>query len=434
MTAKNQYISRRKKLAETIGKDALAIISAGVEQIRNGDAHYRFRQQSDFYYLTGFNEPNAVLIILGGKKSQSILFNRSKNPHEEQWTGERLGQEKAVSQLHMDAAYPIEELSSWLPKLCLGKDTLYYAIGQDTLCEPLILKTILQLKTQTRSGISRPVQLGDLEPILSEMRLFKSIEEIALIQKACDISVMAHREAMSACTNLQFEYQLEAQLVYTFTDQGCRGVAYDPIVACGKNACILHYTANDAPLRPGELVLIDAAGEFENYASDITRTYPVNGKFSAEQRALYELVLHAQRTAMEKVKPGLSWSAIQESIVNILTTGLCDLGILKGHIDDLIETQAYKPFYMHSSGHWLGLDVHDAGHYKQHETWRTLKPNMVFTIEPGLYISESENVDPRWWNIGIRIEDDILVKEHGFVNLTAALPVEIDDIEALLCE
>ncbi len=432
MIAKTQYTSRRKELAEAIGEDALAIISAGVEQIRNGDAYYRFRQQSDFYYLTGFNEPNAVLVILGGKKGESILFNRKKNPQQEQWTGERLGQESAMSQLHVDAAYDIEELATGLAKLCLGKQALYYAIGQDPICEPLILKTILQLKTKTRSGISRPVQLGDLEPILSEMRLFKSTEEIALIQKACDISVMAHREAMKTCASMQFEYQLEAQLIYTFTEQGCRDVAYDPIVACGKHACILHYTANDGPLRPGELVLIDAAGEYENYAADITRTFPVNGKFTAEQRAIYELVLLAQRTAMKKVKPGLPWSDIQETILQILTAGLCDLGILKGSLNDLIETQAYKPFYMHSSGHWLGLDVHDAGHYKQHETWRTLQPNMVFTIEPGLYISESETVDPRWWNIGIRIEDDILVKQQGYVNLSAALPVEIDEIEALI--
>jgi Xaa-Pro aminopeptidase len=432
MSTKTQYTHRRKQLADAIGEEALAIISAGVEQIRNGDAHYRFRQQSDFYYLTGFNEPNAVLIILGGKNGESILFNRVKNPQAEQWTGERLGQANAISQLHVDAAYAIEELSTWLPKLCLGKKALYYAIGQDPLCEPLILKTILQLKTQTRSGLSRPVQLGDLEPILSEMRLFKSTDEIALIQKACDISVMAHREAMKACSKLQFEYQLEAQLLYTFTEQGCRDVAYDSIVACGKHACILHYTANNGPLRPGELVLIDAAGEYENYAADITRTFPVNGTFTAEQRAIYELVLLAQRTAMKKVKPGLHWSDLQETIVQILTAGLRDLGILKGALNELIETQAYKPFYMHSSGHWLGLDVHDAGHYKQDETWRTLQPNMVFTIEPGLYISESDAVDPKWWNIGIRIEDDVLVKPHGYANLTADLPVEIDEIEALI--
>lgn len=432
MTLKTPYQTRRKHLASQIGEHALAIISAGQAQIRNGDAHYRFRQQSDFYYLTGFNEPNAVLVLFGGKKGQSILFNRPKNPHEEQWTGPRLGQEDAPAVLHVDAAYPIDTLSAWLPKLCSGKETIYYAIGQDPNCEPFILKTLVHLKTQTRSGLPRPIQLCDLEPVLSEMRLFKSPEEILLIQKACDISVMAHQEAMQVCTHLEFEYQLEAQLIYTFTEQGCRDVAYDPIVASGKHGCVLHYTENSAPLHPGELVLIDAAGEYENYAADITRTFPINGQFTSAQRELYELVLRSQRAAIEKVRPGLIWSELQDTIVHVLTDGLRDLGILKGSLDELIETQAYKPFYMHSSGHWLGLDVHDAGHYKQHETWRSLQPNMVFTIEPGLYISASPNVDETWWDMGIRIEDDILVTQQGYVNLTADLPVKVNEIEALI--
>jgi Xaa-Pro aminopeptidase len=431
MSAKKQFIMRRNQLAQQIGDQALAIISAGREQVRNGDAHYRFRQTSDFYYFTGFNEPNAVLVILGGKDAECILFNQPKNPHEEQWTGIRLGQEDAPAKLGVQMAHPIEELNQWLPKFCSGKEAIYYAIGQDETCEALILKTFLSLKTQTRSGVVRPNKLYDLEPLSSEMRLFKQPEEIILIQKACDISVAGHQRAMQACSTAKFEYQLEAELTYIFTEQGCRGQAYDPIVACGKNACILHYTENNGPLRPGELVLIDAAGEYQNYASDITRTFPVNGKFSPEQHALYELVLHAQQAAIAKIKPDLPWSDLQQIIVKILTSGLRDLGLLKGSLEELIETQAYKPFYMHSSGHWLGLDVHDVGHYKQHGIWRNLRENMVFTVEPGLYIPELPSIDSKWWNIGIRIEDDIFVTSQGHVNLTAELPVQISDIEAL---
>lgn len=432
MPSQKQFKMRRQQLAQQIGETSLAILSAGREQIRNGDAHYRFRQQSDFYYFTGFNEPNAVLIIFGGKQAESILFNQPKNVDEEQWTGIRLGQVDAPATLGVQTAYPIDELQKRLPDLCGGYEALYYGIGQDETCEALILKTILKLKTQTRSGVARPVKLFDLEPLVSEMRLFKQPDEIALIKKACDISVAGHKRAMQACATSKFEYQLEAELIYTFLEQGCRGMAYDPIVAGGKNACILHYTENNKPLRPGELVLIDAAGEYQNYASDITRTFPVNGKFSAEQRALYELVLHAQQTAITKVKPNLLWSDIQQTLVQILTSGLRDLGLLKGSVDELIETQAFKPFYMHGSGHWLGLDVHDVGHYKQHGTWRNLRENMVFTVEPGLYISESPFVDSKWWNIGIRIEDDILVTSQGHENLTAELPVQVDEIEALL--
>lgn len=271
----------------------------------------------------------------------------------------------------------------------------------------------------------------DLAPILGEMRLFKSPEEIQLMKNAADISVLAHQAAMKLSPRATFEYELEAELRRVFTQHGCNGVAYEPIVASGKNACVLHYTSNHARFNPTDLVLIDAAGEFENYAADITRTFPVKGTFSGEQRALYELVLNAQRTAMQAVKPGLRWTDIQDTIVRILTQGLCDLGLLSGAIDGLIETKAYQPFYMHNSGHWLGLDVHDAGDYKHKDQFRVLEPNMVLTIEPGLYIPENlPQVSARWHHIGIRIEDDVWVTEKGHTNLTGGLLVEPDDIEA----
>lgn len=426
------YAMRRKQLAAQLGQEALAVLSATKEQLRNGDAAFRFRQNSDFYYLTGFNEPDAVLIILGGS-GESILFNRPKDPEHEQWTGKRLGQEEAIETLQVQQAYSIHQLGQLLPQLCKDKKSIYYVMGQDAHTEAFLLKTIAQLKIQAKRELPRPVQLCDLEPYLSEMRLFKDAEELGLMQKSADISVLAHQRAMQVSSKCSHEYQLEAELVRTFIEEGCRGMAYEPIVAAGKNACILHYGDNNALIPKDALILIDAAGEYESYAADITRTFPAKGKFSPEQRSLYELVLKAQQAAIAKIKPGLLWSEIQDTILQILVQGLSDLGLLKGSLSTLIETQAYKRFYMHSSGHWLGLDVHDSGHYKQDNASRPLAPNMALTVEPGLYIPEAEDIDKRWWNIGIRIEDDILVTSTGFKNLTAALPVQVDEIEALVC-
>ncbi|MCX7115115.1 MAG: Xaa-Pro aminopeptidase [Gammaproteobacteria bacterium] len=435
MSTKNTYVKRRQQLAAQIGEGACVILGANHEALRNGDAHYPFRQNSDFYYLTGFHEPNAMLMVMGGKQGDSLLFNRPRHPEMEQWTGPRLGQEAALDVLGVQAAYSIDEVAAKLPGLVSGYRTLYYAMGHDAVCEKLILRTMTQLKDQSQKMGSGACQLADSSPLLSEMRLFKSDEEIALMQKAADISVLAHRHAMQRCPTFEYEYQLEAELRYIFTQHGCSGVAYEPIVAAGKNACILHYSANHAPLNPSDLVLIDAAGEFENYAADITRTFPIKGRFSAEQRALYELVWASQTAAMKLVKPGVIWSCLQDEIVRVLTAGLCDLGLLTGTLDGLIEAQAYKRFYMHGSGHWLGLDVHDSGHYRQNNLYRSLEPGMVFTIEPGLYISEQcAEVDSRWHNIGIRIEDDILVTTTGYRNLSADLLVDPDDIEAWMLQ
>lgn len=430
MVTQKEYQARRRELASRLPVDSIAVIPAASEVLRNGDSHYRFRQDSDFYYLTGFNEPDALLLISAGT---SILFNRPRNPAEEQWTGMRLGQDGACKALGVDAAYSIAELKARLPELLMDKQAIYYAIGQRPVWAKQILDAWQVVKKQGRRGVSAPEAFCDLAPILGELRLFKSKAEIDLMQRAAHISVAAHQRAMRACSKASHEYQLEAEILYEFSRQGCRSVAYDSIVAGGSNACILHYTENNKPLQSGDLVLIDAGGEFENYAADITRTFPINGRFSPEQRLIYELVLRAQKAGIAHVKPGCLWDEIQRTIVEILTAGLVELGLLRGSIDELLEREAYKAFYMHQSGHWLGLDVHDCGRYKLDGKWRQLEPGMVLTVEPGLYIpSDFDGVDRRWRGIGVRIEDDIHVTPDGYKNLSGDLAVEVDDLEALI--
>ncbi|HAT6348687.1 TPA: Xaa-Pro aminopeptidase [Legionella pneumophila] len=433
MISQQEYKARRKKLAAQLPDDSVAVIPAAHEVLRSGDTHYRFRQDSDFYYLTGFNEPDALLVIIAGKDSQSILFNRPRNPAEEQWTGKRLGQDGALQELGVQAAYPLSSIAEELPKLFSGKSAIYYDLGRNLSLEKKIRHVLSSLKAQVRRGIKAPELLCDLEPILSEMRLLKSDAELELMRQAARISVAAHKRAMQVCQKMEYEYQLEAELIYEFSRHGCRSVAYDPIVGGGANACILHYTENNKPLRRGDLVLIDAGGEYGSYAADITRTFPVSGTFSPEQKIIYELVLKAQKAGIAAIEPGLPWNHIQQTIIRILTEGLCDIGILKGDLEELIKNEAYKPFYMHNSGHWLGLDVHDVGRYKINNEWRPLEAGMVLTVEPGLYISAGmEGVDKRWWDIGVRIEDDILVTRAGYEVLTGDLPVNVDDIEALM--
>lgn len=433
MIISNDYRLRRLALAEQLPPNSVAVIPAAKEVLRNGDAHYRFRQQSDFYYLTGFQEPDAVLVLVAEPNSQSILFTRSRNPSEEQWTGKRLGPEQACAQLGVDVAYALDELETRLSSLCIGKQAIVYAIGQEHHWDHRMLQAFVQAKQHIRSGLLAPQALIDLMPILGDLRLIKTEKEIQSMREAARITVAAHQRAMHACRHVHYEYELEAELMYEMVRQGCRATAYDSIVACGENACVLHYTANDAPLIDGELVLIDAGAEFECYAADVTRTFPVNGQFSAEQRLIYELVLEAQKAGIAMVRPGVPWDAIQRTIIEIITQGLLDVHILTGDLNDLIATQAYKPFYMHNSGHWLGLDVHDCGRYRMEGTWRSLEPGMVLTVEPGIYIpSGMQGIDPRWWGIGVRIEDDILVTPGGYENLTAGLMVEVSEIEAFM--
>lgn len=434
MITKQEYQARRRELAKRLPDQSVALIPAASESLRNGDAHYRFRQDSDFYYLTGFCEPDALLVVQAGATGDSVLFSRERHPAEEQWTGRRLGQAGVSETLGIDTAYSLAHLDEALPALLAGRHAMYYALGRFPAWETRFLKAWQVVKGQVRRGVLAPNAFFDLAPILGDMRLFKSSAEMGLMREAARISVAAHTRAMHAAMHLRHEYELEAELRYELIRQGCRDVAYDSIVAGGNNACTLHYTDNNKPLHAGELVLIDAGGEYQSYAADITRTFPANGRFSAEQRLIYELVRAAQSAGLASVKPGTPWNHMQQAIVRTLTAGLVDLKILQGDLDGLIEREAYKPFYMHQSGHWLGLDVHDCGRYKQHDgQWRPLESGMVLTVEPGLYISEGmEDVDRRWWGIGVRIEDDIHVTTEGHENLTAALAVAIDDIEALV--
>ena len=432
MITQKEYQTRRETLAARLPPDSIAVIPAADECIRNGDAHYRFRQDSDFYYLTGFNEPDAVLFICAGH-AESILFNRPRDPLQEQWTGPRLGQEDAVAILGVNEAYAIDQCEARLPELLAGMKAIFYTIGRHRVWQQRILAAWQGVKGQTRRGVAAPDALHDLSPVLGEMRLFKSEAEIQLMQRAIDVSVAGHQRAMQACKQANYEYELEAELLYECHRYGCSDVAYGSIVAAGAHACVLHYTDNNKPLQRGDLVLIDAGAEYQNYAADITRTFAINGRFSPEQRSIYELVLRAQQAGIACVKPGCAWDAIQRTMVSVLTEGLVELGLLHGVVSELIESAAYKAFYPHSSGHWLGIDVHDCGHYKRQGHWRSLEPGMVLTVEPGLYISPgTKEVDSRWWGIGVRIEDDIHVTADGHVNLSAALAVNVDDLEALV--
>jgi Xaa-Pro aminopeptidase len=426
------YQARRKKLSQSLAPNSIAIIASASECLRNGDSHYSFRQNSHFYYLTGFNEPKAILIILSGSEGQSILFHQSRNLSEEQWTGRRLGQEEAPSVLGVQQALAIDKLPEALPELLEGKTTVYYPFGDFDL-EKTIQTALLQLKAGVRKGLSAPANLSDLNPTLSEMRLFKTGEEIHCMREAVNLSVFGHQRLMRVCTTMEYEYQLEAEWRHELLRHGCRHQAYEPIIASGDNACILHYTDNNRRFKPGDLILVDAGAEYGNYAADLTRTFPANGIFSSVQKEIYELVLKAQQTAIAAIKPGLAWNKLQDLIIEILISGLCDLGILHGNHQKLRQAEAYKPFYMHQSGHWLGLDVHDVGSYKINKQWRNLEPGMVLTVEPGLYLSANNPaLDQRFWGIGVRIEDDILVTDTGHEILSAALAVTVDDIEALM--
>ncbi len=434
MIKQQEYAKRRKQLMQHIGEAGIAILPAAVEATRNNDATYAYRQQSDFYYLTGFNEPDAVLVLVPKRKGgEYILFNRVRDKAREIWDGPRAGQEGAREAFLADDSYPISELTNLLPELLTGRDKVYYPFGQQAHFDRLIMDAINAARAKVRSGLRFPTAFADLSTVVHEMRLFKSKAELSVMQKAVDITAKGHLAAMQACTPGCYEYELEAALSYEFIRHGARFQAYNAIVGAGKNACVLHYIANDQPISDGDLVLIDAGAEFENYAADITRTFPANGRFSGEQKAIYELVLASQLAAIKSVKPGASWTAAQNVVVKVLTQGLVDLKILKGDVDNLIEKQAYFPFYMHRSGHWLGLDVHDVGSYRKQEQWRKLEPGMVLTVEPGLYISaDIKGVPARWHNIGVRIEDDVVVTESGREVMSAMIPKTVADIEALM--
>lgn len=432
----NEFAQRRQQLMKNMGPGSVAIVSAAPEYLRNGDAHYSYRQNSNFYYLTGFSEPEAVLVLIPERaQGETILFNRVRDPAQELWTGRRAGQEGACKNYGADEAYPISEFVNKLPELLTGCHRVCYPFGLHELLDKQIMGVVNNLRQRQRKGVVTPLGFVNLEHLVDEMRLFKSVAEIAAMRKAAEISVQAHKSAMQICKPGMIEYELEAEILREFYRQGSRAPAYTSIVGSGENSCILHYNDNNAEIKNGDLVLIDAGCEYEYYASDITRTFPANGRFSVEQRAVYEIVLRAQLAAIAAIKPGASWDLPQEICVRIITEGLVEIGLLKGKVEDLIAQKAYFQFYMHGSGHWLGMDVHDVGSYVADGTWRKFEAGMTFTVEPGIYIAPNiPNVDKKWWNIGVRIEDDVLVTSNGCEVLSQALPKTVADIEALMAK
>ena len=433
MFPKSEFSRRQKKLMQLIGKDAVAIVAAAPEQYRNRDADYLYRPDSDFYYLTGFIEPEAIAVFIPGRKEgQYVLFCREKNPQMETWTGRRVGVDAAPSIFAADQAFPIEKANEMIPALLQNREVVYSAFANDADYDRRLMQWLVAVRQKARAGTSAPRSLTTLDSVLHEMRLFKSSQEIKVMHKAAKIAAQGHCRAMQACKPGMFEYEIEAELLHIFKQHGCH-TAYNSIVGGGDNGCILHYVENNTTLKDGDLLLIDAGAELNYYASDITRTFPVNGRFSEEQRALYELVLKAQKAAIKQVKPGSHWNKPHEEAVKVLTTGLVELGLLKGNVKKLVEDGAYNRFYMHRTGHWLGMDVHDVGEYRINKKWRKLEPGMVLTVEPGLYIaSGSKGIAKKWWGIGIRIEDDVLVTAKGCQVLSDQVPKEVDEIEKLM--
>lgn len=424
------YSSRRQQLLELLG-DGVAVLPTAPEKLRNRDAHHPYRFDSYFWYLTGFPEPEAVLVLTGGAQPQSILFCRDKNLEREIWDGYRHGPQGACAAFGFDQAYAIDTFDERLPDLLAGRSSLWYSLGHDAGFDRRITAALNALRSQARSGKTAPGEIRDLHTALDRMRLIKDGHEIDLMKRAAAISSAGHARAMHACRPGMAEYELEAELGYEFRRRGAEAHAYTPIVAGGVNACVLHYVSNDKLLNDHELVLIDAGCELGGYASDITRTFPVNGRFSPAQRDVYEIVLAAQRAAIDATSPGRHFMDPHQAALEVLVRGLVDLGLLAGQLDGLIESGAYRRFFMHRTGHWLGLDVHDAGEYKQGEAWTPLAPGMTLTVEPGLYIRPAGDIPHELAGIGIRIEDDVLVTEAGCEVYTSA-PRTIAEIEEVM--
>ncbi len=429
-----EFKRRRSQLMRMMGAGSIAILPTAPVAMRNRDADYPYRPDSDFYYLTGFPEPEAVAVLIPGRKqAEYVLFCRERDLEKEIWNGRRAGQEGACELYGADDSFPIGDLNDILPRMIEQSERVFYAMGCNHELDKQMSEWISAIRNQGRAGVHGPIEFVALDHYLHDMRLYKSRSEIKAMRTAARISARAHRRAMQFCRPGLMEWQVEAELVHECARQGGRFQAYTPIVGGGANGCILHYVENAAELQSGDLLLIDAGCEYDYYASDITRTFPVNGKFSPEQRALYTLVLRAQAAAIEKVRPGNHWNDPHDAVVKVITKGLVELGILKGRVSSLIKKEAYKPFYMHRSGHWLGMDVHDVGDYKIDGKWRLLEPGMVLTVEPGLYISAgSKGVAKKWWNIGIRIEDDVLVTKDGHDILSKDAPKSVEEIEALM--
>ena len=432
----SEFKKRRKQLMQRVGKGNIALISSAGVRVRNRDVDYPFRQDSDFYYLTGFNEPDALAVFIPGRsQGEYILFCREFDEKKALWEGAHAGLEGAIKHFGADDSFPIDDIDDIVSGMLENKTKVFYPMGRDTDLDHSLQEWIRYIRSQSRSGVVAPAELASIEPIVHEMRLFKSAAELKLMRYAAQVSAQAHVKAMQLCFAGKYEYQVEADIVHHFMQSGLRNVAYPSIVAGGKNACTLHYTENSDKLKNGDLLLIDAGAECDHYAADITRTFPVSGTFSEPQALLYQLVLDAQFAAIEQIKPNVPWNAAHDASVEVLTKGLVKLGLLKGSLSKLIKNEKYKQFYMHRIGHWLGMDVHDVGDYKVNQEWRLLQAGMVLTVEPGLYIPENcKSVDKKWRGIGIRIEDDVLVTKNGYEILTHEVPKTITEIETLMAE
>jgi len=428
---KNNFSERRLQLSNKVLDDSAIIVASALVKSRISDTDYAYRQDSNFYYLSGYEEPDSLILIRPNHdKEKFIIFCRDRDPLREQWDGFRTGQDGAIQEYQADNSYSINSIDQMMPELLAGVKNIYFSMSAPCGVDLKISKWVEDIRKNTRAGAEPPHNLLSLDSILHEMRLIKEDHEMDLMKQAADITTEAHIRAMQAVTPGMYEYQLEAEYLYAFNKNGARSPAYNSIVGGGNNSCILHYVENNAELKDGDLVLVDAGCEYKYYASDVTRTFPVNGKFSPEQKEIYSIVLEAHKQSMEQAKPGNKWNLMHEKSVEVIVEGLLDLGLLKGTKDQVIENGDYSKFYMHRIGHWLGMDVHDVGGYKQDGDWRDLEKGMVMTIEPGIYILDSlEDVDDKWKGIGVRIEDDIVVTESGFEVLTPNVPRTIEEVE-----
>jgi Xaa-Pro aminopeptidase len=433
MIKQKEYARRRVQLIRMTGEGSVVIVRAAPERIRNNDVHYPYRQDSDFLYLTGYREPGAILVLVpDGEQGKSILFCRERDPAREMWDGPMAGVEGAVEDFGMDRAYPIEQAAKRLPGLLKGSERIYYDLGREVDFDHQLIGWMNEFRTKPHRDFQAPDEIIALDHLLHDMRLYKSRTELTAMRKSAKIAAAAHMRAMQVCRPGMNEADIHAALLHEFTRNQCE-TSYQPIVGSGANACVLHYIANRDTMADGDLVLIDAGAEYDGYASDITRTFPVNGRYSPAQRELYEVVLNAQQEAIDQVRTGRQWDDVHEAAVVAVARGMLEVGILEGTLDEVLEEETYARYYVHKTGHWLGLDVHDVGDYQVDGHSRELEPGMVFTVEPGIYIrADDESVDPRWRGLGIRIEDDVVVTREAPEILSSEVPKSMDEIEALM--
>lgn len=428
----NEFAKRRKQLIRMVGEDGIALLPSAPAKTRSRDVEYRYRQDSDFHYLTGFDEPDAVMVLAPGRANgEFIIFCRERNADKERWDGYRAGPEGAVSAYGADDAFPIDDIDDILPGIIESRSRVYFAMGAYSDFDARVGDWIKSLRSRRSSGAHAPHEFVALDHLLHDMRLYKSRAEISVMRRSAKVASAAHRRAMQRLSPGMFEYELEAEFIHEFRQANAR-YSYSPIVGGGANACILHYVENSEPLVDGDLVLIDAGCELDYYASDITRTLPVNGRYSPEQRAIYDIVYEAQQAAIAKTSIGNQWNDPHDAAVRVITRGLKKLGLLDGTLARLLRDEAYREFFMHRTGHWIGIDVHDVGDYKVGDEWRLLESGMVTTVEPGIYISASSGAARRWRNIGVRIEDDVAVTKKGPDILSKSLPGNADEIEKLM--